>query len=388
MSKIKLQQNDQENDFDNDEDDNYNDQNSIKNRKMLRALPLKPQLVDLLNVKHFWEHGITGAGVNVAIFDTGIDREHSHFKNLIDVINFTEEPSASDKIGHGTFVAGLVASSRECLGLAPESNLFIFKVFTDNQVSYTSWFLDAFNYAIVKKINVLNLSIGGPDFMDTQFVSKVWELTSNNIAMVSGIGNDGPLYGTLNNPADQMDVIGVGGINSDEQVARFSSRGMTTWELPYGYGRLKPDILTYSTQIRSSKIGGGCKSLSGTSVASPIVAGAVSLLIHAHRELNTNYSINVGIIKQVIMAGAERLNDANMFEQGYGKLNLIESYEILKQYRPQASVLPSYIDLTECPYFWPYCSQQIYYSGMPIAVNLTILNGMSVNGRIKERVPF
>jgi len=47
--------------------------------------------------------------------------------------------------------------------------------------------------------------------------------------MVSAIGNDGPLYGTLNNPADMMDVIGVGGINFQDEVARFSSRGMTTW---------------------------------------------------------------------------------------------------------------------------------------------------------------
>ena len=43
--------------------------------------------------------------------------------------------------------------------------------------------------------------------------------------MISAIGNDGPLYGTLNNPADQMDVIGIGGINFDDQIAKFSSRG-------------------------------------------------------------------------------------------------------------------------------------------------------------------
>ena len=63
------------------------------------------------------------------------------------------------------------------------------------QVSYTSWFLDAFNYAILKGINVLNLSIGGPDFLDRPFVEKVWELTANGLIMVSAIGNDGPLYG-------------------------------------------------------------------------------------------------------------------------------------------------------------------------------------------------
>jgi hypothetical protein len=49
----------------------------------------------------------------------------------------------------------------------------------------------------------------------------VWELTANHIIMVSAIGNDGPLYGTLNNPADQMDVIGVGGINFDVSFELF-----------------------------------------------------------------------------------------------------------------------------------------------------------------------
>lgn len=49
---------------------------------------------------------------------------------------------------------------------------------------------------------------------------KVWELTANKVIMVSAIGNDGPLYGTLNNPADQIDVIGVGGINFEHQIAK------------------------------------------------------------------------------------------------------------------------------------------------------------------------
>ena len=69
---------------------------------------------------------------------------------------------------------------------------------------------------------------GGPDFLDQPFVDKVWELTANNIILVSAIGNDGPLYGTLNNPADQMDVIGVGGIDFEDRISPFSSRG-TDW---------------------------------------------------------------------------------------------------------------------------------------------------------------
>lgn len=123
-------------------------------------------------------------------------------------------------LGHGTFVAGVIASMRECQGFAPDSELHIFRVFTNNQVpqaqyilawclnastykeikqqiltqikpnicalstfkvSYTSWFLDAFNYAILKKIDVLNLSIGGPDFMDHPFVDKVKHITRCSI---------------------------------------------------------------------------------------------------------------------------------------------------------------------------------------------------------------
>ena len=58
----------------------------------------------------------------------------------------------------------------------------------------------------------------------------MWELTANGVMMVSAIGNDGPLYGTLNNPADQMDVIGVGGINFDtDAISKFSSRGRITF---------------------------------------------------------------------------------------------------------------------------------------------------------------
>ncbi len=63
--------------------------------------------------------------------------------------------------------------------------------------------------------------------------------------MVSAIGNDGPLYGTLNNPADMTDVIGVGGINFEDEIARFSSRGMTTWVRPHPYHVITtPIILT------------------------------------------------------------------------------------------------------------------------------------------------
>ena len=87
--------------------------------------------------------------------------------------------------------------------------------------------------------------------------------------------------------------------------------GMTTWELPGGYGRLKPDLVAYGSSVRASGISGGCKTLSGTSVSSPVVAGAVALLVSAVRA----DLVNPASVKQVLIQSAKRVPRANMFEQ-------------------------------------------------------------------------
>ncbi|MED6167836.1 Membrane-bound transcription factor site-1 protease [Stylosanthes scabra] len=298
----------------------------------------KSQVTSMFGAEDLWAKGYTGAKVKMAIFDTGIRADHPHFRNIKERTNWTNEDTLNDNLGHGTFVAGVIAGvDAECLGFAPDTEIYAFRVFTDAQVSYTSWFLDAFNYAIATNMDVLNLSIGGPDYLDLPFVEKIWEITANNIIMVSAIGNDGPLYGTLNNPADQSDVIGVGGIDYSDHIASFSSRGMSTWELPHGYGRVKPDIVAYGRDIMGSKISKGCKSLSGTSVASPVVAGVVCLLVSIIPESDRHDILNPASMKQALVEGAAKLSGPNMFEQGAGRVDLLESYGILKSYKPRAS---------------------------------------------------
>ncbi|XVF34841.1 hypothetical protein REPUB_Repub18cG0093000 [Reevesia pubescens] len=346
-----------------------------------QLLMQRSQVTSLFGADALWRKGYTGAKVKMAIFDTGIRANHPHFRNIKERTNWTNEDTLNDNLGHGTFVAGVIAGEdAECLGFAPDTEIYAFRVFTDAQ----SLFLDAFNYAIATNMDVLNLSIGGPDYLDLPFVEKVWEITANNIIMVSAIGNDGPLYGTLNNPADQSDVIGVGGIDYSDHIASFSSRGMSTWEIPHGYGRVKPDVVAYGREIMGSKISTGCKSLSGTSVASPVVAGVICLLVSIIPENKRKDILNPASMKQALVEGAAKLAGPNMYEQGAGRVDLLESFEILKSYHPRASIFPTVFDYTDCPYSWRFCRQPLYAGAMPVIFNATILNGMGVIGYVQS----
>lgn len=352
-------------------------------------------VTELLQASKLWERGFTGRGIRIAIFDTGLSKTHAHFRHVDERTNWTDEHTLEDGLGHGTFVAGVIAASKECAGFAPDASLHIFRVFNQRQLSFTSWFLDAFNYAIHSKVHILNLSIGGPDFLDRPFVDKVNEMSANGITVVSAIGNDGPLWGTLNNPADQMDVVGVGGINEDGRISAFSSRGMTTWELPHGYGRMKPDIVALARNIRGSNVGNGCKTMSGTSVASPVVAGCVTLLASVVPEAERAAKLNPAFLKQLLMESSGRVGSGatvpGIFEQGVGAISLLSAFALLTDpaapFVPHASIVPSKLDLTDCPYMWPYCTQPLYFSAQPVVVNMTVLNSQAVASFLATDAP-
>jgi membrane-bound transcription factor site-1 protease len=196
------------------------------------------------------------------------------------------------------------------------------------------------------------------------------------------------LSGTLNNPGDQSNVIGVGGITFKDEVAKFSSRGMTTWELPEGYGRVKPDIVAYGALVAGSDIKGeGCRRLSGTSVASPVVAGAAVLLASTVLPELRRTHLTPASMKQALVESATRVGNkgkgnptAGIFEQGFGKVNLLAAMDILKHYQPRASLLPASFDTTDCPYMWPYCAQPIFAGARPIIANITVMNGLGMTG--------
>ena len=109
------------------------------------------------------------------------------------MIDFTNEGDAKDRIGHGTFISSVVGSvNKECPGIAPDAEIYIFKLFTEERVSYTSWFIDAFNFVLDNDIDIVNLSNGSSDFQDEPFTDKINELIAHGVIVISAIGNEGP----------------------------------------------------------------------------------------------------------------------------------------------------------------------------------------------------
>ena len=117
------------------------------------------KLSDIFNIEEYHSKGIKGKGVRIAIFDSGLsdvyyteDAEQpmqSGFLKVKRIINFTHDKSVRDTLGHGTFISGVAGSENpECPGIAPEAEIYVLKLFTSDRVSYTSWFLDAFNFVL------------------------------------------------------------------------------------------------------------------------------------------------------------------------------------------------------------------------------------------------
>ncbi|KAL0735479.1 hypothetical protein Bca4012_011689 [Brassica carinata] len=113
----------------------------------------------------------------------------------------------------------------------------------------------------------------------------------------------------------------------------------------YRYGRVKPDVVSYGRDIMGSKISTGYKSLSETSVASPVVACIVCLLVRVIPEARRKDLLNPASMKQVLVEGAAKLSGPNMYEKGAGRVDLLQSYAVLKSYHPRASIFLSMLDL-------------------------------------------
>lgn len=240
--------------------------------------------------------GLTGKGVVIAVLDTGIDphEDLTEPTNRIlawkDFVN--QENSPYDDNGHGTHVAGIVAgsgrySNGKYRGIAPEAMLVGVKILDEegsgrlsDVISGIEWCIDSIS---ALNIRVINLSIGS-EVQESFRTDPLCRVTSiaweKGITVCAAAGNSGPSPRSINTPGINPSIITVGNLddqntltNIDDILAPSSSRGPTLDRL------IKPDLIAPGTNITSLKVGGGYTTLSGTSMATPLVTGAVALIL-------------------------------------------------------------------------------------------------------------
>ncbi|MFE9954357.1 S8 family serine peptidase [Micromonospora sp. NPDC005299] len=273
-----------------------------------------------------WAAGFTGTGVSVAVLDTGVDLTHPDLAGRVaDSRNFSEAAESDDMVGHGTHVASIIAGSGAASGgkyrgVAPDATLLSGKV-CENEGCTESAILAGMQWAAAEKhASVVNMSLSGADFPEVDPLEQAVEtLTAQTGTLfVVAAGNDGA-DGSVGSPATADAALAVGAVDRNDALADFSSRG------PRVDGGLKPDITAPGVEIVAARAANGAigdpvgdryVSLSGTSMATPHVAGAAALLAQQHP------GWAAGRYKATLMASAKPHPDQTAFQQGAGRVDV------------------------------------------------------------------
>lgn len=227
----------------------------------------------LFHVPDHWRE-TRGRDVRVAVLDTGLETSHPDLADAVDAVrNFTGGPSgAADRVGHGTHVAGTIAArqnDRGVVGVAPECRLLIGKVLGDDGSGSDDTVAAGIDWAVAAGVDVVSMSLGSSSFSDT-IAQAVKRAATAGKFIVCAAGNDGPVGG-VNYPARLDDTIAVGAVDRTGRICDFSSRGDEV------------DVCAPGQDVLSTYLNGGYAKLSGTSMATPFVAGVVALLVSKHK---------------------------------------------------------------------------------------------------------
>ncbi len=310
--------------------------------------------------------GLVGRNIGIAILDSGL-APHADLRDRVKLrknfVRDTDASDVSDQFGHGTHIAGIIAGSgagsfsadgSQYVGMAPGAELVSLRVLGDDGTGYVSDVVEGIEWAIKHqqqyRLRVLNLSLGHLATTlprHDPLAQAVERAVKSGLVVVASGGNLGkdeagnPVNGAIVSPGYTSGALTVGALNtlgtvirSDDQVASYSSRGPVgdpdrenTWEI-------KPDLVAPGNAIvaagavgsyiwdnypdrRVTGSGGGTYLvLSGSSMATAVVSGAVAQLLEAAPWLTPSQ------VKAVLQLTAQRLEGFGLVEQGAGSLNV------------------------------------------------------------------
>ncbi|WP_345656681.1 S8 family peptidase [Streptomyces siamensis] len=278
-----------------------------------------------------WATGNAGKGVKVAVIDTGIDATHPDLVGkVVNSADFTGSSDVSDHFGHGTHVAGTiagtgVASDGHRKGVAYEAELLNAKVLGDDGSGTMSGIMAGMEWAAQHGAKVANMSLGSVAASDGKdpISLALNRLTEQyGTLFVVAAGNQPNV--TVSAPAAADDALSVGATASDDEMAPFSSPGPRL-----GDSMLKPEISAPGKDIVQARAADGIigdpvdqyyTMMSGTSMATPHVAGAAATLALAHPDWTTAQ------LKAVLQDSSDAL-PTSVYRAGSGRLNVAQALQ-------------------------------------------------------------
>lgn len=221
-----------------------------------------------------WEETM-GAGIKVGVIDTGVDLNHDDLKGRVkDYANFTTSDidDVQDENGHGTHVAGIIAAARNdigVIGVAPEADLYIAKAFDKDGYADFDAIEKSIKWMMERKVDVINMSFSAST-ASTEYQQIIKQAYKQGITMVCAAGNEGIAEekgaNTIGYPARFDQTIAVTAVDVEKRRADFSSVGP------------EAEIAAAGKDIYSCYIDNSYATLSGTSMATPVITGAVAIL--------------------------------------------------------------------------------------------------------------
>lgn len=279
-----------------------------------------------------WAKGLTGAGTAVAVVDSGIDERHPDLAGKTTAsADFSGEGDIVDRYGHGTHVASIIAgtgaaSGGKYRGVAPDAKLLVAKVFGASGESDTAQVMSGIDWAVGQGAKVVNLSLGAGVSDGADPLSEQVDALSakNGTLFVVAAGNSGPGDRTVTTPGSAAAALTVGAVDRDNSIAWFSSRGPRLRD-----ALVKPEISAPGVGIAAARAADTSMGEpvdefytreSGTSMATPHVAGAAAILLQQHPELSGD------ALKNILVTTAKDVG-LRWYEQGAGLLDIAKAVD-------------------------------------------------------------